>query len=138
MVISMCGSDGTGGPACRTSTPAVNRGAASSSPETSCDDPEASSVTGAARTEPEPWMVNGSAPRPPSSIDTPSVAQRGEQRADRPFAGPRVAVERDVGRGERRHRGQEPHDRAGVADVDADRGARGRRAGSDARAPCPC
>ena len=72
-VISMCGSDGTGGPECRTSTPSVKRGAASSSPETSCEDPDASSVTGPPGTLPVPCTVKGSAPRPPSSIDTPSV-----------------------------------------------------------------
>src|SRR5580693_7500064 len=71
-VISMCGSDGTGGPTWCTSMPRSNRAAASSSPETSCDEAEASSVTGPPRTAPDPWIVNGSAPRPPSSIDTPS------------------------------------------------------------------
>ena len=72
-VISMCGSDGTGGPSCCTSTPRSNRAAASSSPETSCDEPEASRVTAPPRTAPEPLMVNGSAPRPPSSMETPSA-----------------------------------------------------------------
>ena len=69
----MCGSDGTGGPSWCTSMPRSNRAAASSSPETSCDEPEASSVTAPPRTDPEPRMVNGSAPRPPSSIETPRV-----------------------------------------------------------------
>src|SRR5580700_10199568 len=37
-VIAMCGADGTGGPSCRMTTPVSYRGAASSSPDTSCDD----------------------------------------------------------------------------------------------------
>ncbi len=76
----MCGSDGTGGPSWCTSMPWSNRAAASSSPETSCDEAEASSVTAPPRTAPDPWMVNGSAPRPPSSIDTPS-SRRAESSA---------------------------------------------------------
>src|SRR5581483_12527883 len=44
-VIAMCGMDGTGGPECRTSRPCSNLGAASSSPDTSCEDPDASSTT---------------------------------------------------------------------------------------------
>jgi hypothetical protein len=71
-VIAMCGAEGTGGPSCRTSTPSSNLGAASSRPETSCDDPEASTSTRPPRTAPRPRTVNGAAPRPPSSISAPS------------------------------------------------------------------
>ena len=122
-VISMCGSDGTGGPSWCTSMPRSNRAAASSSPETSWDEAEASSVTAPPRTAPEPWMVNGSAPRPPSSIDTPSSRRAASRAADRPFPGPGIAVERHRGGRERGQRGQEPHGRTRVAHVDADRRA---------------
>ena len=71
-VIAMCGAEGTGGPSCRTSMPSSNRGAASSRPETSWEDPEASSTTVPPRTAPRPCTVNGTAPRPPSSICAPS------------------------------------------------------------------
>ena len=96
MVISMCGSDGTGGPACCTATPAVNRGAASSRPETSCDDPG-----GVERHRPAGYRaaaVDGERQRAAAAVVDRHAerAQRGEQRADRPLAGPRVAVERDV------------------------------------------
>jgi hypothetical protein len=53
-VIAMCGADGTGGPSCRTSMPSSNRGAASNRPETSCEEPEASSTTVPPRTAPRP------------------------------------------------------------------------------------
>ena len=52
--------------------PSSNRGAASSRPETSCEDPEASSTTVPPRTAPRPCTVNGTAARPPSSICAPS------------------------------------------------------------------
>ena len=71
-VIAMCGAEGTGGPSCRTSMPSSNRGAASSRPDTSCEDPEASSTTVPPRTAPRPCTVNGTAARPPSSICAPS------------------------------------------------------------------
>ena len=71
-VIAMCGADGTGGPSCRTSMPSSNRGAASSRPETSCEEPEASSTTVPPRTAPRPCTVNGTAARPPSSICAPT------------------------------------------------------------------
>ena len=44
-VMSMCGSDGTGPPICRTSSPSSNRAATSRSALTNCDDAEASSET---------------------------------------------------------------------------------------------
>ena len=112
--------------------PPVNRGAASSSPETSCEDPEASSVTGPPGTAAR--AVHGERQRAAAAVVDRHAerAQRGQQRADRPLPRPRVAVERDRRRGERRHRGQEPHDRSRVADVDADRRARARAARVDA------
>ena len=71
-VMAMCGAEGTGGPSCRISMPSSNRGAASSSPEISCEEPDASRVTGPPRTRPCPSTVNGAAPRPPSSMLAPS------------------------------------------------------------------
>ena len=71
-VMAMCGAEGTGGPSCRISMPSSNRGADSSRPETSCEDPDASSTTVPPRTAPWPCTVNGTAARPPSSICAPS------------------------------------------------------------------
>ena len=51
-VISMCGSDGTGLPSWRTSTPASYRAPASSSAETNCEDADASITTVPPRTDP--------------------------------------------------------------------------------------
>ena len=70
--MAMCGAEGTGGPSCRISMPSSNRGADSSRPETSCEDPDASSTTVPPRTAPRPWTVNGTAARPPSSMCAPS------------------------------------------------------------------
>ena len=71
-VMAMCGAEGTGAPSCRISMPSSNRGADSSRPETSCEDPEASSTTVPPRTAPRPCTVNGTAARPPSSMCAPS------------------------------------------------------------------
>ena len=71
-VMAMCGAEGTGAPSWRTSIPSSDRAAASSKPETSCEDPEASSVTVPPRIAPRPSTVNGTAPRPPSSMRAPS------------------------------------------------------------------
>ena len=49
-VMAMCGAEGMGGPSCRISMPWSNRGAASSSPEISCEEPDASRVTAPPRT----------------------------------------------------------------------------------------
>ena len=92
-VIAMCGAEGTGGPSCRISMPSSNRGAASSRPETSCEDPDASRVTVPPRTAPRPCTVNGTASRPPSSMLRAELAQRREDRADRALPDPLVAVE---------------------------------------------
>ena len=70
--MAMCGAEGTGGPSCRISMPSSKRAAASSSPEISCEEPDASSVTAPPRTRPCPSTVNGAAPRPPSSMLAPS------------------------------------------------------------------
>ena len=53
-VIRRCGADGTGGPTWRTTTPRSKRGAASSSPETSWLDAEASMTTSPPVTRPAP------------------------------------------------------------------------------------
>ena len=49
------------------------RGAASCNPETCCEDPDASRVMVPPRSAPRPSTVNGTAPRPPSSMCTPSL-----------------------------------------------------------------
>ena len=51
--------------------------------------------------------------------DRAELAQRGDDRADRPLRGPRVAVELRRDAGQRGHRRHETHHRAGVAHVDA-------------------
>ena len=67
----MCGAEGTLGPSWCTSAPLSYRGAASSSPETSCEEPEASRVTVPPLIPPRPRTTNGTLPRPPSSITAP-------------------------------------------------------------------
>ena len=57
----MCGIDGSDPPRCVTVTPRSNRAADSSSPETNCEDPDASMVTSPPRSAPVPRRVNGSA-----------------------------------------------------------------------------
>ena len=52
--------------------PLSKRGAASSSPETNCDEADASSVTEPPASAPVPCTVNGTAPRPSSSMTAPS------------------------------------------------------------------
>ena len=47
------------------------RGAASSSPDTSCEEADASTVTAPPASDPVPCTVNGMAPRPPSSMTAP-------------------------------------------------------------------
>ena len=68
--MSTCGSDGSP-PATVRSMPSSKRAAASSSPETICEDSLASTVTAPPRTRPVPCTVNGARPRPPSSTSTP-------------------------------------------------------------------
>ena len=68
----MCGAEGARPPRCRTSRPFSYRGAASSSPDTSWDEADASTVTAPPGSEPVPCTVNGMAPRPPSSMTAPS------------------------------------------------------------------
>ena len=67
----MCGSLGTGVPSWCTTTPWSNRAPASSSAETNCELAEASTVTAPPGRPPEPTTVNGSRPRPSSSIRAP-------------------------------------------------------------------
>ncbi len=71
--MSMCGSDGTSGPTCLISAPAPNRAAASSRPETSWDDDDASIVTVPPGTAPRPRTTKGTDPVPVSEIVTPIV-----------------------------------------------------------------
>src|SRR4051794_29126280 len=71
-VMSMCGSDGTGLPSCRTSTPSSYLAPASSSAEMNWLEAEASMITRPPRTRPRPSTLNGSTPRPSSSTTTPS------------------------------------------------------------------
>ena len=106
-------------------------GAASSSPETSWLEAEASMVTSPPR-DPA-GAVHGqrqAAAVAPPSIRTPRSAQRPQQRAERAAAGLRVAVEGrpcpSASAGDRR---QEPHHGAGQADVDVGRAAQRRAAG---------
>ena len=116
-VISMCGRDGTG--CARRGAPRrprVRRAPASSSPETNCEEPEASMVTGAAGHDPVPLHRER---QRPSSVDVGAEgAQRVEHRGHRALAGVRVAVEGHRAVGERGDRRQEPHDGAGQARVD--------------------
>ena len=67
------------------------------------------------RIPPRPRTRNGTAPRPPSSIDRAELAQRGQQRADRARGGPGVAAELHVGPGQRGDRRDEPQHGARVA-----------------------
>jgi hypothetical protein len=94
-VMAICGADGARPPRCRISAPLSNRGAASSSPDTSCEEPDASMVTGPPRTAPAPCTVNGSAPRPPSSISTPrwrKAARSGAIGRLRAYGSPSIAT----------------------------------------------
>ena len=107
-VISMCGSEGTGGPECRTATPAVEprRGQQQAGDELRRPGGIERDRAAAHRAR----AVDGEGQRAPAAVvdDHAERAQRGKQRAHRPFPGPRVAVERDVGRGA-------PPPRAGTA-----------------------
>ena len=71
-VMAMCGAEGTRRPRWRISTPLSKRGAASSRPETNCEDADASRVTAPPASDPVPRTANGMAPRPPSSMTAPS------------------------------------------------------------------
>ena len=83
-VISMWGSDGTGLPSWRTSTPVLVAGPGQ---QQRGDElrrtPTRRSTTVPPRTEPVPRTVNGSDPRPPSSTSTPSARSAVEHLADR-------------------------------------------------------
>ena len=68
-VIAMCGADGTVVPVCTTVNPSANAAPHSSSPETNCEEAEASMCTVPPRTDPWPRIVNG---RASPSISTPS------------------------------------------------------------------
>ena len=74
--------------------PSSKRAAASSRPETICEDSLASTSTAPPRTRPVPWTVNGARPRPPSSISTPRPRSAASRPGVGPLAQPRVAVQR--------------------------------------------
>ncbi len=70
-VIRTCGADGIGGPTWRTTTPRSKSGAASSRPETSWLDADASSTTSPPVTRPVPRTVSGRPPVGAVSMLTP-------------------------------------------------------------------
>ncbi len=115
-VMSMWGSEGTGLPSWRTSTPSSKRAPASSSAETNCEDAEASMTTRPPRTDPVPSIANGN--ESPARHGHAQRAQRGEHLADRTLAHVGVAVEGDPAGGEAGDRRHEPHHGAGQAAVD--------------------
>ena len=86
-VISTWGSEGTGLPSCRRSSPCSNRAPASSSPETNCEDADASMTTRPPRTVPVPRTSE----REAVSVDLHAQRTQGDEHlADR--AGPQVRV----------------------------------------------
>ncbi len=68
MVIATCGADGTDSPVCTMVSPSVNDAPDSSSPDTNCDEADASISTVPPATEPAPRTENG---RPSPSMSTP-------------------------------------------------------------------
>ncbi|CKU01735.1 Uncharacterised protein [Mycobacterium tuberculosis] len=68
-VIAMCGADGSDEPVCWTVRPSVNDAADSSSPDTNCEDADASMATVPPASDPLPRTRNG---RPVPSTATPS------------------------------------------------------------------
>ena len=68
-VIAICGAEGTEVPVCTTVSPSSNAAPHSSSPETNCEEDEASMCTVPPGAPPRPCTVNGS---PPPSMSTPS------------------------------------------------------------------
>ena len=117
----MCGSLGTGWPSWWTVTPSAYRAPASSRPDTNWLDADASIVTDPPRSPPVPWTMNGSVPRPSSSIRRTEVAQGVEHRPHRPHPGLRRRRRSDLAVGQDRDRRQEPHHGAGQAGVDLGR-----------------
>ena len=82
--MSMCGSDGTGLPSWTTVTPFSYRAPDSSSPETNCDDSEASITTSPPGSAPVAATVNGSrspSMRAPSALSASSTVPIGRSRA---------------------------------------------------------
>ena len=68
-VIATCGADGTDSPVCTMVRPSVNAAPDSSSPDTNCDEADASISTVPPATDPPPRTENG---RPSPSMSTPS------------------------------------------------------------------
>ena len=72
-VIAMCGADGTDSPVWTTVRPSVNVAPDSSSPETNCDEADASISTVPPATDPVPCTRNGR-PSPSSATPRPRIA----------------------------------------------------------------
>ena len=126
-VISTCGIDGTP-PASDRSMPSSKRAAASSSPETICEDSLASTVDRAAA-HPAGAVHGERRPAAAAVVDLDAEGpQRGEQAGVGPLAQPRVAVHADRAVGQRGDRRQEAQHRAGQPGVDLGRPAQRRRA----------
>ena len=142
-VIRMCGMDGRAAPTCRTSTPWLKRGPDSSSALTNWEDDEASISTRAALQRAA--AVHGQRERAAAVVVDAGAehAQRVDHAVQGALVGTGVAVEADRAVGEGGHRGQEAHDRAGVADVDRGRAVQPggddppRLAGGAPRSPAP-
>ena len=138
-VIAMWGSEGTGGPACRISSPPASRAPTSSSALTYCDEVEASRVTVPPREVGPPG--HGERQAVPVAVGGDlgaEVAQRAEQRLHRTRVRLRVAVEGDRAVGQQGQRRDEAHHGAGEAAVDGPAAGEGSRAGSPAtRRPTP-
>ncbi len=116
--MSMCGSEGTGLPSCRTSTPSSYRAPASSSAEMNWLDADASMVTAPPRAG--AGAEDGERQRPAVlvlDVDA-EAAQPLQHLVHRAEPGVRVAVEDHRAVGQRRDRRHEPHHRAGEPAVD--------------------
>ena len=87
-VIAMCGADGTDVPVCTTVRPSVKAAPDSSSPDTNCDDAEASMATVPPGTAPRPCTANGRPEPVMSTPSTPSASSSGAIGRARAWASP--------------------------------------------------
>ena len=118
-VIATCGADGTDSPVCTIVSPSAKAAPDSSSPETNCDDADASISTVPPATAP----AAAHRERQAVAVDVHTEpAQRVQQRRDRAGAGLLVAVEhhrlggqRRDGRNESQHGARQPAVDAGAA-----------------------
>ncbi|PQM45667.1 hypothetical protein C1Y40_04169 [Mycobacterium talmoniae] len=76
-VMAICGADGRAAPVCCTVSPSVSAAPDSSSPETNCDDADASMATVPPLTAPVPRTVNGRLVPSMSTPRTPSASSSG-------------------------------------------------------------